>query len=863
MLIDDYLNQTHRDIYEYITEPKILNMLMENHIYELREIQKEAIRNGLFFMQNFLVCSPAGSGKTLIGELAILNNILINPNCVCVYLIPYRAIAIEKFNHFKNNYSNLTNNICLSIGDYESEIFEIKNSNILITTFEKFDSILRNLEYKNPWLDNLSVVVIDEVHVMGDYYRGSILESLIIKLIMQFNIQLICLSATIANPENFNNWLNFLSMKYLGKPFFLIKDSIRPTELKYRVEIMSNKESEIRKILIKCYEEKGQALLFSYTRKSTEHNAEIYKKTTYKYLTEDEKQYLLSYQKEFDKISAHSRNLRELIKFGVAFHHAGLHPQEKKLVEFLYNKNYIKLICCTTTLSAGINTPAKVVILKDFKQRLVFNPNEQQLIDATYIGKFGELPFDSNYFVPYNNNQLFQLLGRAARPNYTSEGEGIICVKNEDEYQWVIENYFDVDKNDNLVPKYSPIISSINKIGALREHLLLLIYQFKKISLNKIIEFFKNTFFVYSLKIPPEIDLSEFLRLKNMSSKTILNLHCDTNKINHLKKLIRDLNFELIKENRVICNIKLHQWFKIDFNMETGIVCSCRRIINPSKLTFNNIIRIDYNFCDHIIALLSVLNYYDPILNPNLKPKSNHFKLILNYINDIMVHVLKCERILDFLVEHGFIIERNNVFEPTTLGILTIRLYLRPEELIFIRTEIIDQNLDNIELILSKCYQCLIMQGKWTNSDFLQEIILWINETSIGKILEINSNIGGGDFFSFKEELVRLLQQISIVANFYDNEEIEEITKILSLRIYYGVKEELLPLVTNLQNIGRVRARILYNAGYQSIVDIANSKIDEIHSNTQFSVNLCQIIYSEAKRILDDKSKNSELFYNV
>jgi len=89
-----------KEIFKYISDDRILRVLFEQKIFALREIQKKAIENGLFFRKSFLICSPSGSGKTLIGEICAFNNIFNNFG-KSIYLVPFKALATEKYYYFK------------------------------------------------------------------------------------------------------------------------------------------------------------------------------------------------------------------------------------------------------------------------------------------------------------------------------------------------------------------------------------------------------------------------------------------------------------------------------------------------------------------------------------------------------------------------------------------------------------------------------------------------------------------------------------------------------------------------------------------------------------------------------------------
>ncbi|MHA2088282.1 MAG: DEAD/DEAH box helicase, partial [Promethearchaeota archaeon] len=131
------------EIYKYIPDKRILRVLFENKIFELREIQKEAIKKGLFFRKSFLVCAPSGSGKTLIGEACAINNIFQKFG-KSIYLVPFKALATEKYFHFKKSYARYNVKVELSIGDYDVDDSKLEKADIIVTTYEKMDSIIRN-----------------------------------------------------------------------------------------------------------------------------------------------------------------------------------------------------------------------------------------------------------------------------------------------------------------------------------------------------------------------------------------------------------------------------------------------------------------------------------------------------------------------------------------------------------------------------------------------------------------------------------------------------------------------------------------------------------------------------------------------
>ena len=364
-----------------------------------------------------MVCAPSGSGKTLIGELCAVNNIFQNFG-KSAYLVPFKALATEKYFQFKKNYERFGIKVVLSIGDYNVDDSVLKQADIIITTYEKMDSILRNF-YDKDWIFDLSTIIIDEVHIIGESSRGPRLESLIVRL-NEFlhNPQIIGLSATIANPEFFNSWLTSL-----GNETSLIISDKRPVPLHYQIEISQNKDSTIKRFVKSTIQKKGQVLIFLNRRKGTQEQAISLKSMVKKYLEPFELKACKKLESILGEIKGGHSELKRVVKNGVAFHHAGLLPKERKLIEDLYRKKILKVICSTTTLSAGVNTPARVVILKDFKKYVTSGYNIKD------FSGFYENGDGFSYFKPFSSNETFQMLGRAGRPGLDSVGYGIILAK--------------------------------------------------------------------------------------------------------------------------------------------------------------------------------------------------------------------------------------------------------------------------------------------------------------------------------------------------------------------------------------------------------------------------------------------------
>ncbi len=208
MLLDEINEKLHPDFFSVLEKSKI---------YELRPAQEKSINAGLLDYKNLLVCTPTASGKTLVAELAIMNAITKGVG-KAVYIVPLKALATEKYKDFKKKYEHLAK-ITVSIGDRDSADPYLSRYDLIITTSEKLDSLIR---HKAPWLKEVKVVVVDEIHLINDAGRGPTVEILITLLRKLLrNIQIIGLSATIGNPKEFASWLDAE----------LVEDKWRPVEL--------------------------------------------------------------------------------------------------------------------------------------------------------------------------------------------------------------------------------------------------------------------------------------------------------------------------------------------------------------------------------------------------------------------------------------------------------------------------------------------------------------------------------------------------------------------------------------------------------------------------------------------------------
>ena len=821
------------EIVKYIPDKRILRVLFENKIFELREIQKDAIKKGLFFRKSFLVCAPSGSGKTLIGEICAVNNVLQKFG-KSVYLVPFKALATEKYYHFKNNYARFGIKVELSIGDYDINDTKLEKADIIVTTYEKMDSILRNF-YDKEWVLDFSTIIIDEIHIIGESDRGPRLESLIVRL-NEFlhHPQIIGLSATIANPTFFNSWLSSL-----GNKNTLIQSDKRPVPLHYKIQTSQTKDSTIKNIVKTILSKQGQVLIFLNKRKTAQKTAQNLKEMVQKFLEDPEIKVCKGISKRILSIKGGNTELGKVIAHGIAFHHAGLLPRERKAVENTFRNKIIKVICCTTTLSAGINTPARVVILRDFKKYTTSGHNIKN------FSGYHENGDGFSYFKPFSPNEVFQILGRAGRPGLDSVGHGIILVKDIDEKMWVEDFYFNSSQiNSPLVPKYSDLTSGLNKINILKEQVLLRIFEEQTITIEKLKVFFEKTYFWYTIQHKAkdqQIPIDQLLLIKEISPVNILKLHSDPKKVQHLKDNKNEIKITKCDSSTISGYIKTtYGVYSCQFDIDTGITCSCG-FQNGISDNFSIENEFAFEFCDHITLFM---------LHLIRLPEAG----IQRYVEDIIPKSIKNQYILNYLFEKGLIIKnKDDTIQCSQFGKLIIRLYLYPTSGVLIRYKLENVKITSFRDLIKEAYEVLKSEFRVRDYKMLDPILEWTDEEPIEEILH-KYQIMTGDLFSVRDSLERIITFIGIIARnlssssfdiHNDLAKVAEMSETLRIRIHYGIREELFDLVLRLDNVARVRARVLYKAGYHTASQVKKENAYTLNQKTGLGINLCKKIVKE------------------
>jgi helicase len=428
-------------------------------ITELYPPQAECVERGMLDGKNLLVAIPTASGKTLIAEMAMHAQIARKGKCL--YIVPLKALASEKFDEFNGKGVR----VGIATGDFDRRDDTLGRNDIVVATSEKVDSLLRN---NTRWISDVTLLVIDEIHLIDSEHRGPTVEMVIAKLRYRNpEMQVIGLSATIGNPKLLSSWLEAELVTSTWRPVDLrpgvfwnnrihFRDGDRPVK-------QVSKNYEDLNLCLDTIAEGGQCLVFVSSRR----NAEAFAKRAAGAIKSEETELkacagrlTASAETEMGK------SLALCVEKGSAFHHAGLSREERKIVEDGFRKGIIKCISSTPTLAAGLNLPARRVIIRDY---LRFTAGE------------GMQPIPAS--------EYHQMAGRAGRPRLDPYGEAVLIAKDEGQVEELFEYYIDAPAEE--------VHSKIAEPTALYTHILSLIASGFAGTHNELATFMNRSFYVH------------------------------------------------------------------------------------------------------------------------------------------------------------------------------------------------------------------------------------------------------------------------------------------------------------------------------------------------------------------------------
>jgi len=688
--------------------------------------------------KNIVACVPTAAGKSIIAYMAVLNRVFKKKK-KALYIVPLRALATEKYDELRQ-LGRMGLTVALSYGDYDDDDSRLERYDIVIATSEKADSLLR---HRTRWLRDLSVIVADEVHLLDDSKRGPTLEVILTRF-KQLNTraQMVCLSATVKNAEEIASWLDA----------DLIKSDFRPVSLKEGVlfddtitfgdgssrTIGITTGDPVKDAVLDVIEDSGgQALVFVNTRRSAESAAEQMAKVLAPKLVEQEARSLRGLSDSMGNGNTRiEKRLKRSILGGVSFHHAGLSNEHRRAVEAAFKKRKLKALFATPTLAAGINLPARRVIVRDWTRFEQFNPR-----------------------APIPVLEIKQMFGRAGRPGYDTEGESLVLARNEDEVALLTERY--------LWGEPEEVFSKLGSMPALRTHLLSSFATNYVRDMNEMWDFIRSTFFSHqndTWRISAEIErVMEFLE-----EEGFLKRNGDEVEATDMGKRVARLYIDPL----------------------SAVVLKRALSGRPKRFT--------------PFSILQAVSYTPDI--PSLFVRGKDYDLVVE------------------------------------------KMYEREDELMLE----IPQDSADYDLFLASVKTALL---------FME----WIGENDAGveaseERLEKLFNVGPGDVRNKVETAIWLLYSMRELSRLVGSDMANGID-IVTMRMEHGIKKELIPLV-KLKNIGRVRARSLFEAGIRGPDDIRKATISRLAGVRGIGRHLASAlkgeVSGEAEDILEDDEEGSK-----
>ncbi|KAL2166430.1 hypothetical protein VTG60DRAFT_2783 [Thermothelomyces hinnuleus] len=390
--------------------------------------------------ENMLICAPTGAGKTDAAMLTILHTVgqYLTPSPFedhlatdfavqaedfkIVYVAPMKALAAEITEKLGRRLAWLGLRCREYTGDMHLTKSEIVQTQIIVTTPEKWDVVTRKGTGDTELVQKVRLLIIDEVHMLHDE-RGAVLESLVARTQRQVEstqsmIRIIGLSATLPNYVDVAEFLGVNKRTGL----FYFDASFRPVPLEQHFIGVKGKPNskqsrdnldqvafeKVREML----EQDHQVMVFVHSRRDTQATA----KMLYEKATDDACVGLFDpsghekYEQAMKDVkSTKAREIRDLVPKGLGIHHAGMARSDRNLMERLFAEGVIKVLCCTATLAWGVNLPAAAVVIKGTQ---VYSAQDGKFVDLGIL-------------------DVLQIFGRAGRPQFEDVGIGMICTTHD------------------------------------------------------------------------------------------------------------------------------------------------------------------------------------------------------------------------------------------------------------------------------------------------------------------------------------------------------------------------------------------------------------------------------------------------
>ena len=750
--------------------------------------------------KNTMVCIPTASGKSLVSFIGICHRIMVaQKGTRAIYIVPLKALASEKQQELTELGNALGLKVGIGIGDNRNEVSNIDDCDILVCTSEKLDSLMRQ---NKGVLRKVSVIVADEFHLLNDSSRGPTMEINLARIRhLVPEAQIITLSATVGNSQDLADWLDSE----------LIVSDWRPVSLEYstlaelNLEPRAIQKSEIKSdrglnpprslsgpkshvawcVLEDLHDENGQLLVFVATRRNAESEASKLSARMLKKMKKEESEKITELEKLSEKLSNMSNStmgdkLAESVKGGVAFHHAGLRHNQRKLIEESFKQKLLFCLCATPTLAAGVNLPARRVLIRDLKR---YEDGMSRYLPVM---------------------EVRQMMGRAGRPRFDDKGEAWLLCKGGDPKE-IADQISDMYIHGPV----EDITSKLAAEPALRFHLLSSIATGGLKSRREIGDFFSETFLGYS---QPTSYLQE--NIDDMLRWLVE------------KRFIRRTSTGTVIEN---WDDEIPSWVDVA-TQASGVSISSKKSYEPVEATFGFRKANTYNFTEEVPSVESVDSTYEATAMGERVAQ-----LYLDPLSaDILIDGLR--RAVRRLVRNNLPVTDFGLCHLITATPDFLNLWAKSKELEFgsdlrQKAAIVEDEL-LIESPIDERSMSFV-KSAWCNE-------MWCEEEDLRHI-EKKLGVSPGDVHTRTDLMQWLLlgaREVLRMDDVFAQEHLGFVAELIGrldtvrMRVRAGCKEDLLQLV-QVRNVGRSRARTLSKMGIrnpQDLLNISSSDLDSLKS---------------------------------
>ena len=743
--------------------------------YTLDAFQKEGIYR-IYKNENILITAHTGSGKTVLAIYAIAH--CLKHNKKVIYTSPTKSLSNQKYAEFVEKFSN-DPNLSGSVGIMTGDIKMNPDAQCIIMTTE----ILRNILYRennkvqeletigSKQLNDYSLiniydvgaVIFDEVHYINDPDRGKVWEETIV--LLPSEITLVMLSATIDKPELFASWIGEIKKK----PISLIPTSHRVVPLRHYFwkpnVIQENGKDIIKWNMIDLLDEHGKfknydiirnkykihdlnklmdnltnylvehnyipALFFKLSRKKCENMCKTVRKNL---LTHEEVHevdnmfhyYMKDYKKTYEILPQYQDVYAQLLK-GVVYHHSGLIPILKEIIEILYSKGLVKILFATETFSIGVNMPTKTVLFSELEK---YDNKGQRLL---------------------RTDEYLQMSGRAGRRGLDKFGSVILLPTFE---------LPDEISMKNMMTGKSPMLNSKFKLSY---QFVLKILSYQEFNID---DFLSNTLIMTQNKkqligiMNDKNSVEEKIKLIEMCENDFKNME-------NYDKIVKKLNdtFFVVKKNDRIKlektkkDMELYENFNHLYEKYNAYTNYKNELNNIENYIWHN----NYGIKDNIETIIQLLNE-ENYLKENKLTQRGIVASVANEVNEILFTEMIFRGFLDNLefpeivgVLSMFINEKDQSMGDKYINDLDI-----PKKIVEIYNKLkdigeyyMDQE-DKYKLYIANDYMLYI--------DFVESAYIWANGGSIHDVYK-NTSVYDGNFVKAIMRINNICENLMEICN--------------------------------------------------------------------------------------------------